>query len=303
MRKFKNVKYIALLFILLLSLTLAGCSGDSAGSSEVAAKIDDVEISQNELNDVLVERYGAETLNSLISETIIELEVEKADIEVTEEEIDEEVEKMAVQYNGMEGLQAAMEQANLSEETLRDEIKTNLSLTKLLEPRMDITDEEIAEYYEENKDSFVQGEQVNASHILVEDEDEAKDIVKKLKDGEDFAELAKEVSKDEGTKEKGGELGFFGKGEMVPEFDEKAFEMEVDELSEPIKSDFGYHIILVHEKKDEEATSLEDSKDDIKDIIVEAKTPEVFNEWYSETIQEYDIENNLMEEPEPEVEE
>lgn len=289
MKKFRSKKYIALVFVLLLSLSLAACSEKSA----TVATIGDEEISQDELNDVLVEKYGAETLNQLISERIVKKETDKADIEVTDEEVEAEYQNMANQYNGVEGLQAAIAQANLTEEDLREDIKSNIALEKLLKPQVEASDEEIAAYYEENKDEFSQGEQVNASHILVEEEKEAQDIVKKLEDGEDFAALAKEYSIDEGTKENGGELGFFGRGEMVEEFDQVAFDLKKDEISEPIKSDFGYHIIEVHEKQDAKTISLDESKDKIKNILIETKMPETFSKWYSEKLEEYKVENKL----------
>lgn len=289
MKKFRSKKYIALVFVLLLSLSLAACSEKSA----TVATIGDEEISQDELNDVLVEKYGAETLNQLISERIVKKETDKADIEVTDEEVEAEYQNMANQYNGVEGLQAAIAQANLTEEDLKEDIKSNIALEKLLKPQVEASDEEIAAYYEENKDEFSQGEQVNASHILVEEEKEAQDIVKKLEDGEDFAALAKEYSIDEGTKENGGELGFFGRGEMVEEFDQVAFDLKKDEISEPIKSDFGYHIIEVHEKQDAKTISLDESKDKIKNILIETKMPETFSKWYSEKLEEYKVENKL----------
>ena len=91
-------------------------------------------------------------------------------------------------------------------------------------------------YFEENKEKFEQAEQVQANHILVEDEETAKEVDQKLKDGGDFAELAEEYSKDPSNANNGGELGYFGKGEMVPEFEEAVFAMEVDEISSPVKT-------------------------------------------------------------------
>ena len=296
MKKFRNVKYIALLSVLLLSIALAGCSdgGNSAGSGDVVAKVGDEEITEADLNDVLVERYGAETLNTMISETIIEKEVDKADIEVSEEEIEEELENMAAQYGGMQGLQMAMQQAGLEEENLKEEIETNIALEKLLEPEMDITDEAMKEYYEENKADFKEEEQVKASHILVETEEEAEEIAGKLEDGEDFAELAKENSIDPGSKEEGGDLGYFAQGQMVKEFNDKAFSMEVDEISEPVETENGFHIILLEDKKEAKTRSFEESKEEIKSTLVQKQLPQIFNEWYAEKIEEYDVENNLV---------
>lgn len=293
MKKFKNVKYIVLTFVLLLAFSLTGCKAED---TEVVATIGDKKITQDELNDVLVERYGVETLNSLISEKIVELEIAKENIKIASEDIDKEFKNMEEQYGGKEALANAMANSNLTEKDLKNDIKNKLSIDKLLKDDIKISEENIAKYYEENKANFTEEEQVKASHILVEKEDLAKEIKKKLEDGEDFAKLAKEYSIDEGTKENGGDLGFFGKGKMVPSFDEAAFTLPIGEVSEPIKSDFGYHIILVNEKKEAKTTSLEENKETIKQMLVDAKLPEAFNAWYAEKVTEYKITNKLEKE-------
>lgn len=291
MKFLRKGKYIALMAILLFSLALTAC--DSGGDKEVVGKVDDVEITRDELNEAMARQYGEPTLNSLISEKIIELEIEKEDIKVDSKEIDEEFDLMAEQYGGKEGLEQAMAASNLTEEDIKDQIEEKLSIEKLLGDDVKVTDDEIKEYYEKNKDKFTQKEQVNASHVLVKDEDLAKDIKKKLDDGEDIGELAKEHSEDTGTKDQGGNLGFFGRGQMVEEFDKAAFDLEVGEISEPIKTEHGYHVIVVNEKKEEEVQSLEDIKDTIKVVISEEKMEPAFQEWYTKKAEEYEITNNL----------
>ncbi len=290
MKSFKNVKYIVLALVLVLALTMTACSSEE---KEVVATVGEVEISQSELNDILVERYGAETLNSLISEKLVELEIEKNNIEITDEEIDKEVEAIEEQYGGKEGLDAALEQSNMTLDKLKEEIVNKISLEKLLADDLEVTDEEITAYYEENKEQFTQGEEVDASHILVDSEELANEVKDKLDDGGDMEELAKEYSTDPGSKDKGGNLGFFGRGKMVPEFDKAAFSQKIGEVSEPIKTEHGYHIIVVNEKKEEKVTSLEENKETIKNILVESKMPEAFNAWYAKTVEEYEITNSL----------
>ena len=95
------------------------------------------------------------------------------------------------------------------------------------------------------KDLKPEEEQVSARHILVKDEATAQDVVKRLKAGEDFGKLAKELSQDTGTKDNGGDLGWFGRGKMVAPFEEAAFKLAVGQISDPVKSDFGYHVIQV----------------------------------------------------------
>ncbi|MBL7575023.1 peptidylprolyl isomerase [Peptoniphilus asaccharolyticus] len=122
------------------------------------------------------------------------------------------------------------------------------ALGKTLE-NIEISEEEIKKYYEENKDHFKQGPTVSASHILVETEEEANEIAKEI-NAENFAEIAKEKSSCPSSAN-GGSLGEFSQGQMVPEFDQKVFSMEVGEISEPVKTQFGYHIIKLDGKKEE----------------------------------------------------
>ena len=295
MKKFKNGKYIVLPFILLLAFSLTACSTDD---KKAVAVVGDTEITEEEFHELLVERYGEETLGALISEKVIEAEIKKADVKIESEEIDKEFEAMAEQYGGKEGLDAAMASSNISEKEVKEEIERTLALKTLLKSDLKVTDEEIAKYYEENKENFGQKEQVDASHILVETEDKAKEVRKKLVDGADRIEIAKEYSIDPGSKDNGGDLGFFERGKMVPEFEEAAFSMKVGEISEPVKTENGYHIIIVNDKKEAKTTSLEENKDDIRAILEDAKMPEAFKAWYSEKVTEYDITNNLEKEEE-----
>jgi len=133
-------------------------------------------------------------------------------------------------------------------EEARRQIVVQSLLQKIVET--DVTDEKLKAYYESHKDEF---RQVRASHIVVETEDQAKDAKKRAVGGADFAELAKEVSTDPSAKENGGDLGFFRKDQMVKPFADQAFAMKVDEISDPVKTEFGYHIIKVAEIKDAES--------------------------------------------------
>ena len=151
-------------------------------------------------------------------------------------------------------------------------------------------------YFEENKDSLGQAEQVEASHILVEDKATAEKVLKKLKNGGDFAELAKEYSTDEGSAANGGSLGYFGKGEMVAEFEDVAFKLEVGKISEPVKTEYGYHIIKVTNKKEAKEATLKDSKEQIKETLLTEKLQTEYATWLQKKEEEYKITNKLEEE-------
>jgi peptidyl-prolyl cis-trans isomerase C len=132
-------------------------------------------------------------------------------------------------------------------EEARRQIVVQAFLQKIVEA--DVTDEKVKAYYESHKEEF---RQVRASHIVVETEEQAKDVKKRAAAGGDFAALAKELSTDPSAKENGGDLGFFRRDQMVKPFADKAFAMKVDEISDPVKTEFGYHIIRVVEIKDAE---------------------------------------------------
>ncbi len=129
------------------------------------------------------------------------------------------------------------------------------------------TDDAMKKVYEEAAKQ-IQGEQeVHARHILVETEDEAKAIEAELKKGADFATLAKEKSKDPGGASDGGDLGFFTKDQMVPEFSTVAFSLEPGKISDPVKSQFGWHIIKVEEKRNRKAPDFEQVKPQIETYV------------------------------------
>lgn len=147
---------------------------------------------------------------------------------------------------------------------------------KNYEKDITVDDEQIKDYYEANMEKFKQPEQVKASHILLKVEDpkkeeevkkKAHDIYKKLKEGKDFSKLASQYSQDPGSKDKGGDLGYFERGKMVKEFEEVAFTLNPGEISEPVKTQFGYHIIKVEDKKPEGTKTLEEAKEEIIKIL------------------------------------
>ncbi|TMA47187.1 MAG: hypothetical protein E6J83_05165 [Deltaproteobacteria bacterium] len=128
----------------------------------------------------------------------------------------------------------------------------------------EVTDDQARTYYDENP-TLYSTTQIHASHILVKDEDTAKQILAELKEHpEKFADLAKEKSTDTGSAQKGGDLGMFGQGRMVPEFERTAFALQVGQLSDVVKTQYGYHIITVTERKEGERKPFESVKEQIK---------------------------------------
>lgn len=142
-------------------------------------------------------------------------------------------------------------------------------------------------FFEDRVKTMKPEEEVKARHILVETEEEARDIKEKLARGGDFAELAKEFSKDPGTKENGGLLGFFSRGQMVPQFEEAAFSIEPNEDSEPVQSRFGWHIIRVEEKRQKPLPKFEEVKERILNGMIHQKAQAVAQQLRGDAKIEY----------------
>jgi hypothetical protein len=150
-----------------------------------------------------------------------------------------------------------------------------------LRSTIELTDREIADYYEENPDDFSQEEQVHARHILLrvdtdrsaaQAEQQMEVIRQRLAAGEDFSALALELSDDPGSKTQGGDLGFFGRGQMIPEFETAAFEAEPGDLVGPVQTSFGYHLIEVLDKQPAGRKSLEEATEEIRTLLLSERT-------------------------------
>lgn len=160
-----------------------------------------------------------------------------------------------------------------------DEVKKKLlvemDLKKKLDAEIKLSDEDLKKVYEQYKEKFKTGEQVRASHILVKDEKTAQDVEAQLKKGDKFDELAKKYSTDSSAA-KGGDLGWFDKGKMVPEFEKAAFSMTEGQVSGIVKSNFGYHIIKLTGKRPAGYAPFDEVKDQIKAAVMPTKQQEVF---------------------------
>ncbi|MCP1095300.1 peptidylprolyl isomerase [Bacillaceae bacterium OS4b] len=276
-------------------LIIAGIMAFAMISSmdKTIASIDGEKINEDELYDALVAGYGADTLDLLITNKLVELEAEKAGIKIKDEEIQKEIDVMVESYGDEKSLKEQLEASGSSMDALKKDIVVYLQTKKLVEPRITVTDDEISTYFEDNKDTFAQAEQVEASHILVEDEKTAKKVAKELAAGGDYAKLAAEYSTDTETADNGGSLGYFGKGDMVEEFEDVAFNLDKNKVSDPVKTEYGYHIIKVTGKKEAKKANLKDSKEVIKETLLSERLQEEYPVWLAEVKKDHDITNKL----------
>jgi foldase protein PrsA len=233
-------KWLQLITVLSLVVILAACNNGAGDDSEVVVKTKEGNVTKEELYNAMKEVNGAEVLKRLV-----ELEVLEDKYKVTDEEVDKEITQIKKDLGGDEGFEQQLKMSGLTEDKLRQLIKENMVYFKAQTAGIEVTEKELKALYEKN----FKVSEVKARHILVEDIEVAKDIIKKLDAGEDFAKLAKEHSIDPGSKEQGGELGFFPRGQMVPEFEAAAFSLEKGKISDIVKSQHGFHIIEVLDTK------------------------------------------------------
>jgi len=146
--------------------------------------------------------------------------------------------------------------------------RNKLLMEKFLqsEGRAAVTDAGLHQLYDELSKQMTGEKEVHARHILLESEDEAKAVLEQLKKGADFAALAKEKSKDPSSSD-GGDLGYFTKDRMVPEFSEVAFKLEVGQISDPVKTEFGWHIIKVEDRRDRQIPEFDKVKDQLENMV------------------------------------
>lgn len=211
--------------------------------------------------------------------------------ELNKDVVNELVYQALLYEDAMEnGMDKEDEFIQVVEKTKESMLKT-YALGKLL-ATAEVKDVDIKRFYEDNKDAFKQAESADASHILVEEEDKAREIYEKIKNGGDFEELAKEFSTCP-SKEKGGDLGTFTRGQMVKEFEDAVFENEVGTITEPVKTQFGYHIIKINKKNPARELSFDEVKDKIVEQVRRQKEQEIYNKKITELKDKYEVKMNI----------
>lgn len=229
--------------------------------NRVLATVNGREITQRDLEAVL-EEMGPQRAGQFQSK--------EGQRRLLEELISQELFYLDAVRNGLEDdMEFRMEMKKVKEDLLKQyAIRKYLSNVR-------VKDEEIVQYYNENKESFRTDESVRASHILVDSEEEAKELAAKLSSGLSFEEAAREYSKCP-SGARGGDLGYFTRGRMVPEFEEAAFAMKEGEISRPVQTQFGYHIIKVTDRKEPGILPLEQVKNQILQHLLTLKQMEMY---------------------------
>ncbi|GEK89252.1 foldase protein PrsA [Alkalibacterium putridalgicola] len=224
--------------------------------------------------------YGEQMLQQILLEDILENEFKE---DVTDEEVDAAFEEEAEQYGGVEAFEEMLTQQGMSADDVKENIRTSLYVEEAIMQHTEMTEEDVQAAYDE----YVVNSTV--AHILVEEEELAKDIIDQLNEGADFGELVAEYSTDTGTVEAGGELPL-EPGRFVPEFEEAALKLEEGEITqEPVKSQFGYHIIKMVEEG--EKGTLEEERENIETMIIEGymQDQEMVQQAISQVVQDANV--------------
>ncbi len=189
----------------------------------------------------------------------------------------------------MDALENKLENENEFEERLRkvrDDILVHYSISRLFKD-LSISIGEAENFYKENQTMFKKPEQIKASHILLKEEEAANSVLKEINDGMSFEEAANKYSMCD--EKDGGDLGYFPRGKMVQEFEDVAFSMKSGDISHPVKTQFGYHIIKVYDKKEGNCVSFDDVKQQIQQQLASMKQREVYENKVAEFKEKYKV--------------
>jgi foldase protein PrsA len=229
----------------------------------------------------------------LVQREQFEQEAESLDVEVTDKQVEDRLKQIQKQYFGgdKKKYEKQLKDQGLTDAQVREDIRAQIVSEKIFENvtrSVRVTDKEIAEYYDKNKAQYGQPESREVRHILVKTKGLADTIYGQLKAGADFAALAKKHSEDTGSKENGGKLTI-SKGQTVAPFDKKAFALKKNELSAPVKTEFGFHVIqAVGDVKPAKVTPLKDVKDAIRQQLLQTKKNEKMTEWVDDLKKDYE---------------
>jgi peptidyl-prolyl cis-trans isomerase C len=296
--KIIQLRVLSLLVLCLFSLT-AGCGPEPVVEVvEPLIRINDQEITKTEflaafekslqkdhsLSGIEREELQRSFLVQLIDRELIHGEARRLKITLTDADLEAALQGFRQDYPDS-SFETMLQERGLTLQFWREELKESLIMEKLLEqavyPRVSVTDMEVAAYFEANRDQFDRPAQVRARQIVVTTETEGQEALDLLRQGQPFEEVAAKYSLSPDA-QLGGDLGFFGRGEMPPEFDEIVFDLPVKRLSKLVKSEYGYHIFMVEEKRKAMRLSKKEATEEIVAILEGLKKEEVYLGWLQE---------------------
>ena len=305
--KQRKSRVLHFLFTLMIFFTLMGCTGGTKDKeADVVARIDNENITIKEFNDSFSaesSRYASLRpmdkkselklksvhLMQMIEEKLIIMQARKKGIIVGNEEIDAAIAGVRENYGDAESFKKVFIKEHLDIQKWREKITKKLMIEKVVSQSVlinaKIPEETIEEYYKANTSDFHVEEQVKVRQIFTKDANKAHDARERVRGGEDFEKVAREVSESPDAAE-GGSLGFFGREVMPPEFDEVVFTLEPGTLSDVVRSTYGHHVFLVEERKEERDMSYEEVKGKIEEVLKRSMEEDLYEKWIN------DLKNN-----------
>lgn len=260
-------KYAVAALGVMAALAIAACSDEnktlvSAGGTNVSKGQLDAKLEKMPM--------AKELLKTMVQQSLVFQYAKDNNINVTDAQIDAKIAEIKQRLSDQQ-LEDALKQQGMTDQDLRDLMREQIIVTTAVDKQINLTQSQMQDYLNKNHALLDQQKQVRARHILVSTQATANMIEAKLKSGGDFAALAKQYSSDPGTKDKGGELGFFAQGAMVKEFSDAAFSMKPGQISAPVHSPYGWHIIQVEEIKPAMIATLANSSDKIRQQLDSAQ--------------------------------
>ncbi|HXP94780.1 MAG TPA: peptidylprolyl isomerase [Candidatus Binatia bacterium] len=248
---------------LAMGMALTACTG---GNGQIVS-VNGTNVSKAELDKRLeASPVAKQTLSQIVQGDLIDQYAKANNISVSDADVTKKEDEIRSKYPPGQ-FEQILKNQGLSEDDVKKILRQQIVIEQAVGKNVTITDADAKAYFDKNHPAYDKPEQVRARHILVPDLKTANDVEAKLKAGGDFATLAKQYSTDPASKDKGGELGLFAKGAMVPAFQNAAFALPVGKTSDPVKSPFGYHIIQVEEHKPATKATFESVKPQVMDSL------------------------------------
>ncbi len=243
-------------------LALVACAYGFS-NNVVTSKVGNV--TEKELSKELRQKYGESALFQMVLSKALLDKYKVSDEEATKQ-VEEAKDKMGDNFN------ATLERLGLkNEDELKEKLKPEIAFEKAI--KATVTEKDVKDNYKP---------EIKVSHILVKDEKIAKEVKEKVNNGEDFAALAKQYSEDTGSKEQGGEIAGFAPGQTVKEFEEAAYKLDAGQVSEPVKTSYGYHIIKVTDKK--ELKPFDEVKGEIRKDLEQQRLQDATGKWKQQVV-------------------
>ncbi len=329
----RSFSFSMLIVLLAGTLTLTGCGGDdtsntetSSGDSSVAIQVGNESLTMADFNQQLDnrlqrikqqmkqlpkekrqkqlkryrQRFKQQLGQQLEQQLLLQHFMKQSDVSVSDEDVDQQMEQITQQFPDEKTMQQALKKQGESLESIRKQIRERLRMQKFIEQKVgevNVSPQEAKKYFEENRSEFDQPEKVKARHILLEEdtgaENEIQSIRKELEQGADFKEVARSRSEGPSAKE-GGSLGYITRDRMVEPFSEAAFDLEVGELSDPVKTRYGWHLIEVTDRKKNTEAKYENVSDTVVQQVRSQKKQQQTRQVLQDLRSQVDIVNNVV---------